>query len=604
MNITATNILNSLPTTIASKHPDAIVYHEMRNNTWNAVDRAGFATLVDNAAMAMETLGIETGDRVAIFSSNRAGCLVADFGAYALRAIPVSLYATSSSDQVRYILNDSGARIIFVGSNSQLAAVREIADKCPHLQHIIGLADSVDRPEDESRFISYNDFLSLGASASQSCRDEIDRRRSQASPDDIATLIYTSGTTGEPKGAILTHSCFNACLDIHRRWLTNITEHDTSLCFLPLSHIFEKAWTYFCIFTGVEVYINTDPREIQNVIRQVRPTCMCSVPRFWEKAYAAIQERISAMNPAMRLLVRRALKVGRRRNLHYRRMGINVPAWLEARYRLYDRLIFSKLRRAMGVDLGNIFPTAGAPLSPTIVEFFRTVGVNIVIGYGLSETTATVSAYPFENYEIGSVGKTIEDIHVRIGNEGEILVKGPTIMRGYYNKPAETEAAFTADGWFRTGDAGYIDGSGAIVLTERLKDLFKTSNGKYIAPQALETRLGEDKYIEQVAVIGNNRKYVTAIIIPAFEAIKEYAHKKHIQYRNLDELVRNNDIRRLIEERIEKLQKSFAPFEKIKKFTLLPREFTMENGELTNTLKIRRPVINRHFAREIEAMYA
>ena len=604
MNITATNILNSLPTTIASKHPDAIVYHEMRNNTWNAVDRAGFATLVDNAAMAMETLGIETGDRVAIFSSNRAGCLVADFGAYALRAIPVSLYATSSSDQVRYIHNDSGARIIFVGSNSQLAAVREIADKCPHLQHIIGLADSVDRPEDESRFISYNDFLSLGASASQSCRDEIDRRRSQASPDDIATLIYTSGTTGEPKGAILTHSCFNACLDIHRRWLTNITEHDTSLCFLPLSHIFEKAWTYFCIFTGVEVYINTDPREIQNVIRQVRPTCMCSVPRFWEKAYAAIQERISAMNPAMRLLVRRALKVGRRRNLHYRRMGINVPAWLEARYRLYDRLIFSKLRRAMGVDRGNIFPTAGAPLSPTIVEFFRTVGVNIVIGYGLSETTATVSAYPFENYEIGSVGKTIEDIHVRIGNEGEILVKGPTIMRGYYNKPAETEAAFTADGWFRTGDAGYIDGSGAIVLTERLKDLFKTSNGKYIAPQALETRLGEDKYIEQVAVIGNNRKYVTAIIIPAFEAIKEYAHKKHIQYRNLDELVRNNDIRRLIEERIEKLQKSFAPFEKIKKFTLLPREFTMENGELTNTLKIRRPVINRHFAREIEAMYA
>ncbi len=604
MNITATNILNSLPTTIASKHPDAIVYHEMRNNTWNAVDRAGFATLVDNAAMAMETLGIETGDRVAIFSSNRAGCLVADFGAYALRAIPVSLYATSSSDQVRYILNDSGARIIFVGSNSQLAAVREIADKCPHLQHIIGLADSVDRPEDESRFISYNDFLSLGASASQSCRDEIDRRRSQASPDDIATLIYTSGTTGEPKGAILTHSCFNACLDIHRRWLTNITEHDTSLCFLPLSHIFEKAWTYFCIFTGVEVYINTDPREIQNVIRQVRPTCMCSVPRFWEKAYAAIQERISAMNPAMRLLVRRALKVGRRRNLHYRRMGINVPAWLEARYRLYDRLIFSKLRRAMGVDRGNIFPTAGAPLSPTIVEFFRTVGVNIVIGYGLSETTATVSAYPFENYEIGSVGKTIEDIHVRIGNEGEILVKGPTIMRGYYNKPAETEAAFTADGWFRTGDAGYIDGSGAIVLTERLKDLFKTSNGKYIAPQALETRLGEDKYIEQVAVIGNNRKYVTAIIIPAFEAIKEYAHKKHIQYRNLDELVRNNDIRRLIEERIEKLQKSFAPFEKIKKFTLLSREFTMENGELTNTLKIRRPVINRHFAREIEAMYA
>ena len=376
------------------------------------------------------------------------------------------------------------------------------------------------------------------------------------------------------------------------------------MCFLPLSHIFEKAWTYFCIYIGVEVYINTDPREIQSVIKQVRPTCMCSVPRFWEKAYAAVQERISAMNPAMRLIVKRAIAIGRRRNLHYKRLGLKVPSWLEARYRFYDRLVFSTLRRAMGVDRGNIYPTAGAPLSTNIIEFFQAAGVNIIIGYGLSETTATVSAYPFAGYEIGSVGKAIEGIEVKIGEENEILVKGPTIMKGYYNKPAETKAAFTADGWFRTGDAGYIDDSGAIVLTERLKDLFKTSNGKYIAPQALETRLGEDKYIEQVAVIGNNRKYVTAIIIPAFEAIKEYARKKHIKYRTIDELVHDSDIRRLIEERIERLQKSFAPFEKIKKFTLLPREFTMENGELTNTLKIRRPVINRNYAREIEAMYA
>ena len=604
MSISETNILTSLPTNITNDRPDATVYHEYIDGEWKAVDRTLFASLVDNAAMAMETLGIEPGDRIAVFSSNRAGCLVADFGAYSLRAIPVSLYSTSSTEQVRYILNDSGARLIFVGNNSQLAAVREIATQCPRLQHIIGLSDTIDSPENEPRFISYKDFLALGASASQACRDEVNRRRSEATPDDIATLIYTSGTTGEPKGAILSHSCFNACLDIHRRWLTNITDRDSSLCFLPLSHIFEKAWTYFCIYMGVEVYINTDPREIQSVIKQVRPTCMCSVPRFWEKAYAAVQERISAMNPAMRLLVRRALAIGRRRNLHYKRLGLKTPSWLEARYRFYDRLVFSTLRRAMGVDRGNIYPTAGAPLSTNIIEFFQAAGVNIVIGYGLSETTATVSVYPFTGYEIGSVGKAIEGIEVKIGEENEILVKGPTIMKGDYNKPAETEAAFTPDGWFRTGDAGYIDDSGAIVLTERLKDLFKTSNGKYIAPQALETRLGEDKYIEQVAVIGNNRKYVTAIIIPAFEAIKEYANKKHIKYRTLDELVRDSDIRRLIEERIERLQKSFAPFEKIKKFTLLPREFTMENGELTNTLKIRRPVINRNFAREIEAMYA
>jgi len=568
------------------------------------VSWAEFNALVDDAAMALETLGIGVQDRIAVFSSNRSGCLVADFASYALRAVPVSLYSTSSADQVRYILADSGARLVFVGSNSQLAAVREIADLCPRLEHIVGIADTVDVPADESRYISYRDFLALGASASEACRAEVDRRRREAIPEDIATLIYTSGTTGEPKGAILPHSCFNACLDIHSRWLTNVTDSDTSLCFLPLSHIFEKAWTYFCLFKGVQVYINTDPREIQSVIKQVRPTCMCSVPRFWEKAYAAVNERIAAMNPAMRIVVRRALAVGRRRNLHYKRLRLKVPALLEARYKFYDRLVFRVMRRMMGVDRGNLFPTAGAPLSTAVVEFFRSCGVNIIIGYGLSETTATVSAYTFTGYEIGSVGRPIENVQVKIGDGGEILVKGPTVMRGYYNKPAETEAAFTSDGWFRTGDAGYMDASGEIVLTERIKDLFKTSNGKYIAPQAIETRLGEDKYIEQVAVIGNNRKYVTAIIIPAFEAIKEYARKKHIRYKNLDELVCNSDIRRLIGERIERLQRSFAPFEKIKKFTLLPREFTMENGELTNTLKIRRPVIDRHFAREIEAMYA
>lgn len=598
------NILTSLPFTISNSRPDDTAYYEYRDGRWESVKWSKTGILVDNAAKALETLGIGVQDRVAIFSSNRPGCIIADFASYAIRAIPVSLYSTSSADQVRYILNDSGARLIFVGSNSQLAAVREIAPECPNLQHIVGLADTVDTPSDEPRFISYADFLSLGASASEACRNEVERRRSEATADDIATLIYTSGTTGEPKGAILPHSCFNACLDIHRRWLTNVTSADTSLCFLPLSHIFEKAWTYFCLYIGVPVYINTDPREIQRAITEVRPTCMCSVPRFWEKAYTAIQERISAMNPAKRLMVKRALSIGRQRNLHYKRLGLKVPAWLEARYRFYDKIVLSTMRHAMGVDRGNIFPTAGAPLSANITEFFLSCGVNIVIGYGLSETTATVSAYQFTGYEVGTVGKPIEGIQVKIGDEGEILVKGPTVMKGYYNKPAETEAAFTPDGWFRTGDAGFIDPKGEIVLTERIKDLFKTSNGKYIAPQALETRLGEDKYIEQVAVIGNNRKYVTAIIIPAFEAIKEYARKKHIQYKNLDDLVRNSDIRQLIEERIEHLQKSFAPFEKIKKFTLLPREFTMENGELTNTLKIRRPVINLHYAREIEAMYA
>ena len=262
------------------------------------------------------------------------------------------------------------------------------------------------------------------------------------------------------------------------------------------------------------------------------------------------------------------------------------------------------MQKVIGVENGNLFPTAGAPLSANIVEFFHSCGINIMIGYGLSETTATVTCFPQIGYEIGTVGTVMPRVQIKIGEQNEILVKGPSVMRGYYNKPEATKEAFTADGWFRTGDAGRIDENGALLLTARIKDLFKTSNGKYIAPQALESRLGEDKYIEQVAVIGDQRKYVTAIIIPAFEALKEYAKKKHIQYRNVEDLVKNSDIRAMIAERIENLQRNFAGFERIKKFTLLPQEFTMEAGELTNTLKIRRPVINNRYAREIEAMYA
>ena len=608
MDYNDTNILTNLPRVNASERPDANAYFTRdRNGRWNPVTWRQFNTNIDTAAQAMEILGIGIGDRIGIFSSNRDGCLLADFAAYSLRAVPVSLYSTSSADQVAYIVRDASIKLLFVGSTSQLEAALSIFDQCPSLSLIIGLAHTVEFPDGNphrDHFMSLADFMALGSHATQACRDEVEKRRREATPQDLATLIYTSGTTGEPKGAILPHSCFNACLETHRRWLTNVSEQDTSMCFLPLSHIFEKAWTYFCLFRGLTVYINTDPREIQTTIKEVRPTCMCSVPRFWEKAYTGVQEVIATMNPAKRLLVKRALHIGRRRNLHYRRQGLPVPRWLETRYRLYDRLVFAPMRRAIGIDRGRMFPTAGAPLSPSIIEFFLTCGVDIIIGYGLSETTATVSAYPFTGYEIGSVGNPIEGVQVKIGPDNEILVKAPTVMTGYLNKPAETQAAFTPDGWFRTGDAGYFDASGQLVLTERIKDLFKTSNGKYIAPQALETRLGEDKYIEQVAVIGNNRKYVTAIIIPAFEALKEYAAKKHIQYRSIEELIKNHEIIKLIEERIEHLQRNFAPFERVKKFTLLPREFTMENGELTNTLKLRRPVINRLYAREIEAMYA
>jgi len=600
------NTLTTLVARQAAKYNDrpAIYRRDDATAQWIPYTWTDIKRLTTQAACAMEILGLKETQKIAVFSANDPCILITDLAAFANRIVPVSIYATSSRQQVEYIVRDAEAEFLFVGDQTQYDIARSVAQSYPGLRQIITYSNNVTlNPADHST-MSFKQFLRLGESASQSSHNEVARRTAAASPDDIATLLYTSGTTGDPKGAILPHSCFNAALATHHKRLSSLSDADTSLCFLPLSHIFEKAWTFFALDCGIRVYINHNPREIQNTIREVHPTCMCAVPRFWEKAYAAIQEKMARMKPLSRWMCSHALAVGRRRNLHYVRLGLRVPRLLQWQYNFFSHRVFAKVQRIMGIEHGNIFPTAGAPLSPAITEFFRAMGVPIVIGYGLSETTATVSCFPYDGYEIGTVGTVLPGIDVKIGDDNEILVKGPSVMRGYYNKPEETAAVFTHDGYFRTGDAGYFNRDGALILTERIKDLFKTSNGKYIAPQAIESRLGEDKYIEQVAVIGDNRKFVTAIIVPAIEAIKEFARSKKIQYRNLEELVSNPRIRQLIAERIEALQEGLASFEKIKKFTLLPKEFTMEAGELTNTLKIRRPVINRHYASQIEAMYA
>ncbi|MDE5799654.1 MAG: long-chain fatty acid--CoA ligase, partial [Paramuribaculum sp.] len=571
--------------------------------TWVPTSWTDFRHQVDSVARALEILGYKESDHIAIFSANRPEILITDFAAYANRMVPIPIYSTSTAEQVAYIINDASCHMLLVGTQAQYDLVRTVADKCPSLRQIVTM-DEVKFQEGDTTTIPFTSLIGLGEKATEATIAEVDRRTEASDAEDIATIIYTSGTTGEPKGAVLPHSCFNTAMEIHRERLTQLTDSDTSICFLPLSHIFEKAWTYFCLYSGMSVAINNDPHDIQRSLREVKPTCMCSVPRFWEKVYTGVQEKLSEMKGIRKWIASRALACGRRRNLQYKRLGLPIPRLLEWRYRFFDKKVFAPMRRVIGIPNGKMFPTAGAPLSANIVEFLQSCGIDIIIGYGLSETTATVTCYPDTDYVIGSVGTTMPGIQVKIGEENEILVKGTTVMRGYYNKPEATEEAFTADGWFRTGDAGYIDAEGNLVLTERIKDLFKTSNGKYIAPQALESRLGEDKYIDQVAVIGDKRKYVTAIIIPAFEALKEYARKKHIQYQNIEDLLRNIDIRTMIQERIDKLQESFAGFERIKKFTLLPRAFTMEAGELTNTLKIKRKVINSHYAREIDAMYA
>lgn len=602
------NILTTLIERQSSRYGNRAAMYQRRDGQWQPLSWETLRERTANVACALETLGLPETGMTAIFSANCPEFLISDFAAYANRAIPVSIYATSSADQVRYIVNDSRASIIYVGDQRQLDTVLSIANECKTLRHIIVINDKVNignglAADGRVDIMTFEALEALGAAASPACRQAVAQRTAAATPDDIATLIYTSGTTGEPKGAVLPHSCINAAMRLHHERLTSISDQDTSICFLPMSHIFEKAWTYFCLDAGIRVYVNEDPKVIQESLTETHPTCMCSVPRFWEKVHTAVTDQIHHMSWFKRLMVKRALHVGRRRNLDYKRLGRKVPALLEWQYNFFDKRVFSLLRRAIGFTNPNIFPTAGAPLSPNIVEFFQTTGLNIMIGYGLSETTATVTCFPYQGWVPGTVGTLMPEIKCRIGEDNEIQVKGPTVMREYYNKPAETAAAFTDDGWFRTGDAGYFDANGELVLTERIKDLFKTSNGKYIAPQVLESRLGEDRYIEQVAIIGDQRKYVSAIIVPAFAALQEYARKKKISFCSNADLIRNKDIRSLIEERIEKLQADCAGFEKIKRFTLLPHEFTIQAGELTNTLKLRRPVINRNYAEQIEAMY-
>lgn len=595
------NFLTTLPIDSAKRYPQReAFYGQDAEGAWNPATWRQTADNVDAAACALRQGGLMPQGMIAIFSANRPENLIIDFAAYANRAIPVSIYATSSLEQVVYILNDTRASILFVGDSAQLDIARRARRMCPTLQRIV----VIDHVECKDRSVlQWSEFMALGINAPAEAMADVNERRATASPADVATLIYTSGTTGEPKGAVITHANFDAVFALHKERLDYLSAEDTSVSFLPLSHIFEKAWTYFCLWMGIRVWINRDPKAITTTLRAVHPTCMCSVPRFWEKVYAGVQDQIGKMGGVQRKVVMRALKVGRKRNLEYVRQGKKVPWLLEKEYQIYNRRVFEIMRRVVGVDKGRLFPTAGAPLSANITEFLISCGIPIVIGYGLSETTATVTCYPNVDYVVGSVGTPLPSIEVKIGPDNEILVKGPTVMRGYYNKPIATNEAFTDDGWFRTGDAGLIDNNGNLFLTERLKDLFKTSNGKYVAPQAVEGRLGEDKYIEQAVVIGDQRKFVTALIVPAFDALKSYAEAKRIPFSNVEQLLRDRRIREFYEQRLEELQQGLARHEKVKRFTLLPKEFSMEDGELTNTLKIRRPVIAERYANEINEMY-
>ena len=577
----------------------ALYYRDYSVAKWVEITWRELHEKVERVARALVSLGVKEEDRVAICSQNMPQALMVDFANYANRAISVPMYATASVQQIEYIVNDAEIELLCVGEQIQYDNALEVIKNSKFLKHIVVFDPSVDL-KGESRAMYFEDFMRKGDD--QSLQKTVEKRTKAASDDDLAIIMYTSGTTGESKGVMLPHSCLLEAMRIHDQRLVHIKRSDTSMAFLPLTHIFERAWTYFCLWEDVKVYLNQRPSDIQNTLKEVRPTMLCAVPRFWEKIAAGVQLKIDTFSPFKKALVTWALAVGEEYNIGYRKDQKRAPLGLSIRYKIADRLIFSTLKKVVGLDRGRLFPVAGAALDDKLAKFFVSLGLPIMYGYGLTETTATVCCYPYHNYVIGSMGTLMPDVQVKIGEDGEILVKGKTVCSGYYKKP-EINANSFIDGWFRTGDAGKLVDGKHLYMTDRLKDLFKTSNGKYIAPQQIETILGGDVFIEQVAVIGNNRNYVTAIIAPNIEAIKGYAEQNGIKYEYVDELMDNPQICKMMEERIANLQKDMAPYEKIKKFRMIKRGFTIESGELTSTLKLRRAVILQNYAAMIEEMY-
>ena len=586
----------------AEKYGDkvALKYRDYETSQWIPITWNQFSQTVRQVANALVELGVQEEENIGIFSQNKPECLYVDFGAFANRAVTIPLYATSSPAQAQYIINDAQIRYIFVGEQFQYDAAFSVFGFCQSLQQLIIFDRAVVRDPRDMTSIYFDEFLETGKGLPNN--DIVEERTSRASDDDLANILYTSGTTGEPKGVMLHHSNYIEAFRIHDIRLVDMSDQDVSMNFLPLTHVFEKAWTYLCIHKGVQICINLRPVDIQTTIKEIRPTLMCSVPRFWEKVYAGVQEKIAQETGLKKAMMLDAIKVGKIHNIDYLRKGKTPPLMNQLKYKFYEKTVYALLKKTIGIENGNFFPTAGAAVPDEICEFVHSVGINMLVGYGLTESTATVSCFLNQGYEIGSVGTVMPDVEVKIGDENEILLRGKTITKGYYKKAEATAAAIDKDGWFHTGDAGYLKGD-QLYLTERIKDLFKTSNGKYVSPQALETQLAIDRYIDQIAIIADQRKFVSALIVPVYGFVKDYAKEKGIEYKNMEELLQHPKILGLFRARIDTLQQQFAHYEQVKRFTLLPEPFSMERGELTNTLKLKRPIVAKNYKEVIDKMY-
>ena len=545
---------------------------------------------------ALLALGVQPGDRVGIFSQNRPEWTMVDLAILSLRAISVPIYATNTKHQAAYIIDETQMGIIFTGDQENFDKIHAIQKDSPSLKQIIAFDEKVTLQGEMSQHFSQ--FLASGAD--KTLDSEIDTRLAQAGSDELATIIYTSGTTGEPKGVMLTHdNLFHQFKAMQGQF--HVGPGDRSLCFLPLSHVYERAWSFYVFQCGAENNYLANPKEVIEAMSAVKPTVMVSVPRLYEKIYATALHGLE-QGPALRKrLFNWAIDVGRRYQYQLKDAG-SAGALLTLQHKLADKLVLSKVRDVVGGPK-NFFSAGGAPLSKDIEEFFFAVGLLVCEGYGLTETSPMVTFNTPKAFKFGTVGKPIIDCQVEIAEDGEILVKSPSVTQGYYNKPQATADAF-CDGWFHTGDVGQFDEEGFLVITDRLKDLIITSGGKNIAPQKIETVYAKDHFIEQFIVIGDRFKFISALLVPNFAVLEAYAREQGIPFRSYEELVAKDEIYAFYKERLASRSEELANYEQVKVFTLLPKPFTQETGEITPSQKMKRRVIMKNYAEQIAAMYA
>jgi len=550
------------------------------NGLWKDISWNAFQQQLDQLSLAFLACNIQVQDKIAIFAHNMSRWTIADIAALQVRAITVPIYATNTAQQAEFILNHADVKILFVGDQEQYDQALEIAHQCPQLQKIVAMKEQIQLTE-TTLSCHWDDLIQLGTAEFQA---EFETRLANKTMDDLFTIIYTSGTTGEPKGVML--------LDVN--------QDEVSLSFLPFSHIFERAWVAYVLHRGAILCYLEDTNQVRETLTEVRPTFMCAVPRFYEKIYSAVLDKVQKAPFIRQMIFHWAIAVGQKR-FDLLSQNRKAPFFLQKRYALADKLVLSKLRSLLGGRI-KMMPCGGAKLEPTIGLFFHSIGINIKLGYGMTETTATVSCWDDHHFNPNSIGKLMPNAEVKIGENNEILVRGGMVMKGYYKKPEETAQAFTEDGFLKTGDAGEFDAEGNLFITDRIKELMKTSNGKYIAPQYIEGKIGKDKFIEQIAIIADAN--VSALIVPCFDSVEEYAKKLNIKYQDRMELLKHSEIIKMFEKRIESLQKELAHFEQVKKFTLLSQAFSVKLGEITPTLKLRRKVIMERYRHIIDSMYS